>query len=87
MQCHWLEVLGHPLHSPALLAGLHYGADVNIKHKTWLLAIRVEPTCFYCMGVAYLTAWCAKYINKRRDYIEKWQKYVTCLSRNIPLVP
>jgi len=39
------------------------------------------------MGVAYLTAWCAKYINKRGDYIEKWQKYVTCLSRNIPLVP
>jgi hypothetical protein len=53
----------------------------------WLLAIRVEPTHFYCMGMAYLTARSAKYINKQEDYIEKWQKYVTCLSRNIPAVP
>jgi hypothetical protein len=39
------------------------------------------------MGMACLTAWCAKYINKQGDYIEKWQKYTICLSHNIPVVP
>ena len=37
--------------------------------------------------MAHLTAWHGKYVNKQGDYVEKWQKYVPCLSHNISVVP